>query len=248
MKATIKPYVTQEELEKPRSPAQMLSWVECCLSRVCMAEDGKNALRFRKGNLKYLVEEAYPLGIFARHYFGEVENVQVSLKIGSQPYDASIFDHREKKGKFSFIEITQAHEGEDAHLRMIALERFGYVSALGKVEKHVDKRRYLSIEVESKAMSHSAILEREVSLIKEAIRRKSSKRYPNRTALVVVFDDYIAVRSSDDIAAIQRGIQDTVQQLCGFRWLSIVGWSTQTFIDFDISGDGAQQEAKPGRG
>src|SRR5690242_6003858 len=127
--------LTPEELQAPRTAAQFLPWVERRLGEVASTDTGKHAIGFRQGVAKPLVEEALPLGIFASHHFENSDDVTIALVLGNQRYDATIEDHREPKSPFSFIEVTQAHQGENEHFRLLALEREGHVSLLGPVHK-----------------------------------------------------------------------------------------------------------------
>ena len=88
---------------------------------------------------------------------------------------------------FSFVEITQAHEGENDFLRMIVLERDGHVNVLGAVQKGGTKTTGIHVEVENKAFEHSMVLEGEIGRVEVAIRRKSEKTYPSGTALFSSF-------------------------------------------------------------
>lgn len=61
--------LTPEELQKPRTAATLLPWVEQKIEEIGSTEDGKRAIRFREGLAKALVEEVLPLGIFASRHF-----------------------------------------------------------------------------------------------------------------------------------------------------------------------------------
>jgi hypothetical protein len=227
--------LASEELEAPRSAGKLLPWVERRMEDIASTEEGKHAIRFREGLAKQLVEEMFPLGIFAMHYFGDTEDVMIQLVLGSQNYDAIIADNREPKLPFSYIEVTQAHEGQNERLRMLALEREGHVSTLGPVSKVGTKATGISVEVEEVALGHDDVRSREFSRVKDAILRKTGKCYPPDTALLVVFDDYISVKDDEDLNALRECVQALLPQLSKFRWLGVVGWSKRTYIAFDLA-------------
>jgi hypothetical protein len=227
--------LTSEELQAPRTAAQFLPWVEQRMAAVAATDAGKHAIGFRKGLVKPLVEEALPLGIFAAHHFWGSDNVTIALVLGNQNYDATIEDHRAQKSPFSFIEVTQAHEGENEHLRMLVLEREGHVSLLGPVHKSGTKATGIHVEVEGVALRHATVLQRELDRVEAAILRKTGKPYPPDTALLVVFDDYISIKDESDLEALRSRIQPLLSCLENFRWLAVVGWSKRTFLEFDLA-------------
>ena len=228
------PELTAEELEKKRSAAELLPWVEDMLKELGSTEDGKAAGRFRRGLAKQLVEEALPLGIFAMHHYGASEEVSLQLVIGSQNHDAVITDQRSNPSPFSYVEITQAHAGEEEHLRMLALGKHGHVNLLGPVTKTGTKATGIEVEVESVALSHQEVLERQLGLVEAAVLRKTQKKYPEGTALLVVFDDYVAVNCVEDTEILRSRLEPLLPGLSRFDWLVLVGWSKRTFLEFDL--------------
>ena len=203
------------------------------MAEVASTDAGKRAIGFRKGLAKPLVKEALPLGIFASHHFGS-DDVTIALVLGNQNHDATVEDYRAQKAPFSFIEVTQAHEG-DEYLRMLALEREGHVSLLGPVNKCGTKATGIRVEIEGVALRHSTVLQRELDRVEEAILRKTGKPYPPDTALLVVFDDYISIKDESDLEALCSRIQRLLSCLGNFRWLAVVGRSKRTFLKFDLA-------------
>lgn len=228
--------ITEEELQKERSASDFLPWVEGLLQALGSTPEGKGAVRFRQGLAKQLVEEALPLGIFALHHYGSSEDVYLRLVLGNQNYDAVVHDRREAPSPFSFVEVTQAHAGEEEHLRMLEMEEHGHVNVLGTVSKSGTRATGIHVEIESAALSHHVVLEKELERVEAAVRRKAEKEYPEKTALLVVFDDYIAVNDEGDVGAVYERLERMLPDLAQFSWLSIVGWSKRTFLEFDLSG------------
>jgi len=107
--------VTKEEIEIPRTAAEIRRWAEEKIEILGNTKEGKHAVRFREGHAKELTEETLPLGIFCEHYFKSSRCVIIQQHIGNQNYDATIKDKRIFKSPLKFLEITQAHEEEDAH-------------------------------------------------------------------------------------------------------------------------------------
>ena len=227
--------LTPEDLQEPRTAAELLPWVERKIQDIGSTKDGKHAIRFREGLAKQLVEEALPLGIFASKHFRNSTKVNIELVLGSQNFDATIQDRREQRAPFSFVEITQAHEGENEHLRMVALERDGHVNILGAVQKIGTKFTGIRVEVENEAVSHKTVLQHELQRVEEAIRRKMENSYPPDTALLVVFDDYISIQDEADLERLRNRVWSLISDLRNFRWLSVIGWSKRTFEEFDLA-------------
>jgi hypothetical protein len=118
---------------------------------------------------------------------------------------------------------------------MIALERDGHVNTLGSVRKTGTKFTGITVEVTNEARSHQDVLMEEMRRIEEAIDRKLRKLYANDTALVVAFDDYIAIRSEEDIDTLRKFVAGrVVSRVTNFRWLAFVGWGKRNFVEFDL--------------
>lgn len=225
--------LSKEEIEKPRSAKQLLPWVISKLEELASTPEGQRAIRLREGLAKDLVEEALPLGIFSEKHFKGSRCVRIQHVLGNQNFDAIIKDRRLKKSSLKFIEITQAHEGENAHLRMIHLEEKGHTSILGKVKKSGTKNTGLTIEIESEAVSHNSVVDSEIERIHDAAQRKSDKQYPDNTGLVIVCEDYIAFRDEDDIDRLTNYVTENILvDLTNFREIFIVGWSSRLFLQF----------------
>lgn len=226
-------YITKEELEIPRSSAEVKPWVDAKLEEISKTDEGRHAVRFREGHLKELTEEALPLGIFCEHYFNSSSCVTLNHLIGDQNYDVAITDKRLRKTPLKYLEITQAHEGEDAHLRMIKLKEEGHASAFGKVKKNGTKHTGLSIEIENEAIEHGELVRKELKRIHEAADRKKGKEYPEGTGLIIICDDYVAFRKPEDIVQLKEYITNNVlADLENFTSIFVIGWSSKIFLEF----------------
>jgi len=226
-------FITKEELETPRKASVIRSWVDNKIEEIGSTDEGKHTVRLREGLIKELIEEALPLGIFCEQYFGNSDEVIITHNIGSQNHDATIEDQRDNKTILEFLEITQAHEGEDAHLRMLKLEEDGHVNLLGAVTKEGTRHRSITIEVENEAVEHSVIFNNEAQRISDAAGRKSGKDYPDNTGLIIICDDYLAFRDEADINNLSEFIQSEVlPKLDNFNKVFIIGWSSKTYLEF----------------
>ncbi len=224
----------REELEESRTAAELLPWVREKMAEFRSTEEGKRAIRFRQGFAKQLVEEALPLGLFASLHFQASDHVTINLVLGNQNYDATVEDRREQKSPFTFIEVTQAHEGENDYLRMLALDRNGHVSAHGGVRKTGTKATGIHVKVESTAQSHSTLLTQELDRIEAAIQRKMGKPYPPDTALVVACNDYTFMWKEPEMMALRSRLTPLLCNLSSFRWLAVVGIEQRVFEEFDL--------------
>jgi hypothetical protein len=133
--------------------------------------------------------------------------------------------------RFRYLEITQAHEGENEHLRMLALDREGHVNLLGKVRKTGSKHTGITVDVENEAKRHSDVLAGELERVKKGLNRKMGKSYRENTGLLVVLDDYVAIKDQDDVAALKTVLREYAQKLDTFCWIGAVGWSGKTFVE-----------------
>lgn len=229
-------YITKYELQKPHSCKYFLAWVEKTVASISGSADGKNAIRFRQGFVKQLIEEVMPIAIFAEHHFGHTDEVVIQCIIGNQKYDAQIFDNRSYEPTLSYIEATQAHDGENEISRMRKLTECGHVSAVGSVYKNGTKATGIKVDVNNEAVSRRDVVDRLFIQCKEAIARKAGKTYPDGTALVVVFDDYLLDEQGVDAGTLKTRISPLVARLKNVRLVSLVGWSKRTYIEFSLYG------------
>ena len=226
-------HITREELELPRKASAIRQWVDAKIEEIGATKEGKRAVRFREGLTKELTEEALPLGIFCEEYFDSSDQVTIQHCIGNQTYDATIDDQRETKTTLKYLEITQAHEGEDAHLRMLKLEEDGHVNSLGKVTKSGTKHTGITIDVENEAVEHGVTFNNELQRIHDAAERKSVKEYPDDTGLIIICDDYIAFHEDTDVEKLHDyAVKEVFPMLSNFSMVFIIGWSSKTFLEF----------------
>jgi hypothetical protein len=222
--------LSPEEIQTPRVAADLYTWVLDRIESIKATPHGKSAIRFRKGLCKPLIEELLPLGLLCECYFERSPEVTVELVLGNQNYDAKVTDRRRNAVAFTRIEVTQSHEGEDEHLRMLHLEQEGHVSLLGPVHKSGTKKTGISVSVASEAKSHTEVVNSQRTLLQEAIGRKLTKPYDRHTALLVVFDDSIAIRNDSDCGVFRNLLLENRATLLGrFAWVGVIGWRKKCF-------------------
>jgi hypothetical protein len=211
--------ITEDEITTERTPKELIDWVE---SKINTA--GEKTIRLRQGLAKQLVEEVYPLAIFALKKYGETKLIHIKPLIGNQNCDAILTDNSYSPALVSYVEVTQAHEGEAEYLRALHLQEFGYVPGTGAVKKEGTKKTGLKVSVQAEAVSIDSVAESELQKIVDAIGRKEGKSYPANTCLVVKFDDGYMFRRAIDNTTIDRFMQDKIlgHYLC-FDEVCLVG-------------------------
>ena len=162
------------------------------------------------GLAKQLVEEIYPLAIFAYKKYGEKKKVYIKPVIGNQNYDAILTDDSHSPPLVKYVEVTQSHEGETEYLRAFYLQKHGYVPLTGKIKKGGSKKSGLRISAELEAVPVIENANNELQRIVDAIERKESKRYPNNTCLVISFDDGYMFRRALDITEIDTRVKNKI--------------------------------------
>lgn len=215
--------LTHGILEEQHTAADYLPWVHSLISQVKEEPEGLARIRQRVGLAKELMNEAFPIGLLASTFFCASDQVRLALKVGNQPYDATVSDLRPNGSSIQYIEVTVAGEGEDDYLRMLALQECGQVSGLGRVTKSGTKKNGLKISVQSAMVSQLEVLDRERNSIASAIERKLTKSYPPHTLLLVAFDDSVAFDRPDNISNIQAAVSAFLPRLKGFHSVAIVG-------------------------
>jgi hypothetical protein len=222
--------LTIEELQETRSASEFYTWVKKRIDLLAETDEGKSDLRLRKGLCKELLEELLPIGLLCNTFFNMNPMVEITPVLGNQNYDALVRDKRQEPVNFSRLEVTQAHEGEDAHLRMLYLEKHGHVSLTGKVNKQGTKKTGLDIEVENVAELHVEILSEQIKQICSAIKLKMAKNYNSGTGLLVIFVDGLAIQGRDDCELVAKQLEKKKELLMKkFSWVGVLGLAGRCF-------------------
>ena len=227
--------IKKEDIEQERTPKELLAWVESNIELVASTEGGEQSIRLREGIMKPIMDEVYPIAMFAVKKYGETEEVKIKPKIGSQNYDAIVTDYSCSPPEENYLEVTLAHEGEDQYLKALHLQRHGYVFSTGTVKKEGTKKTGIQISVEPEAYSASDNVENELSKILEALKRKEGKKYPVNTDLVIIFNDGHMFRRHVDNRGIDAFIHNNALELdLQFRHLYLVGDRGGSFYQYEF--------------
>ena len=153
-----------------------------------MAALGGDEYRARKPGIKELVEEVIPLAALLKHlenpelrvrckYVGGDANHDARLRLSGVPVDQGLFE------RDYFVEVTSALSPHD-YLRREALSRYGAVLGGPKI-KRVRKRGTNEIVSQAVAQDMDAPLREAITWVKERLRAKGEKGYPQPCILVV---------------------------------------------------------------
>ena len=233
-------HVSKKELEKERTPSELWDWLIQKVNQICSTEEGRRTFRLqndKEKHIKKLVEEIAPLAIFGKLKFGDTDQVFLQPVIGSQNYDAKVIDKRTEPASETYIEITQAHEGEDNYWRRCELLEKGMVFSKASVIKTgKGKNRHVSIPPE--ATSVEAGVTNELSRIIDAAKRKAGKDYPANTSLIISFDDMTLSEERLNMinhATIDSFVKEQVFNLdLRFSRLYLVGEAKEVFREYPI--------------
>jgi hypothetical protein len=217
-------------LEETHTAADYLDWVRELIAQIKLEPDGLERIRLRIGLAKELMNEAFPIGLLAARYFERSERVSLSLKVGSQNFDAEVVDNRNQGSAVRYIEVTNADDGEDDYLRMRVLHERGEVSGLGSVTKTGTRRTGLTINVAREMVSQADVLQQERNRLSRAIERKLGKPYPPNTLLLLAFEDTMAFDRRENIASLESVLTEYLPRLQAFHSVAIVGLQQGSFL------------------
>lgn len=228
--------ITREELEAPRSAAEILEWVYEAHSRLSVSKELKAAAREGKFYAKELIDEGLPIALFAYRHFKASKDVLIRHVIGNQQHDATVDDQRSSPGTIKFIEATVSDWNYMESLRMELLTRDGHAPGYGKVEAEGAKGRRTKLVAELEALDHDTIRDQHIAGVIAAVKKKADNKYPDGTALVVRIDDAVPFRDDADIAELDRVARGMlVPMLSGreFRVLALEG-SREVHLAYEL--------------
>lgn len=122
------PVLTQQELEIPRSAADMLAWVDEAHARF---NTKKLRAQAREGRhfADELIHESRPMALFAHRHFGASPQVIITHVLGNQNYDGIVEDKRASPEPIRYLEVTTTLKTYEDSLRMELLSKEGHVVA-----------------------------------------------------------------------------------------------------------------------
>lgn len=225
--------ISKNEIQLSRSSSELYSWIIETFEKYD-SEAGKKHFRLLEDNTKVLIEEGYPIAIFSKEYFSEFPNVQISLCIGSQNYDA-IVKHDTHDSVIEYLEVTQAVNGKYEKIRMEELMDKGHVSA-GKGFKDNRLPKGEQIYFSQIAESRSDRIMEIKQQIKDCVCNKNDKQYPPKTGLLVAFDDRLfTLDSNRELIALKDFINVEILPIIdNFSLFSLVGITDETVLSYPI--------------
>lgn len=146
--------LTREELETPRTAANMLPWVYSAVDRFSATKELRAAAREGKLLAKELIHEALPMALFAYRHFEASQRVIVRHILGNQSYDAIVEDSREHPGPVQYIEVTVSDWDYIEALRAELLNRDGHAPAYTEVTAAGPKTNRTELKAEARALRH----------------------------------------------------------------------------------------------
>lgn len=193
------PRLTEHDLQKPRTQAELRAWVDQLHNKFRQTEEGRRAVRLNKGNLvKEFIEEAWPLALFADAFYKGREDVLFQLVLGGKAHDALIL-RASSLMIAHHLQITQSFDGYQNRLRMEHLEAHGRAPLTGsKLER--DRATGRLPETWPEAVEHDQLLEQMFEHIRDAVWCKSQMRYGADMSLIVEFEDNHIHSESDRLA------------------------------------------------
>jgi hypothetical protein len=225
------------DMQRPRSPSELLAWVMQKCNEFGATSETK--LFARSGALlpKKFFDEIYPLALFAEREFGGRTDVTVYPSLDNDNFDGRILIGSAPHAKVLLVEVTRAKDGYDESLRLEVASREGSVSFTGPVT--VSGRRGSAnrrVHVEGEAVEHSTLVDKQLALVEQRLRAKSSVRYGENHVLVIAVDDYLALREADDVAKLREFADALLPRLkLDFRRVVFLGTAGKLFLSCDVS-------------
>lgn len=228
------PTLNIDEIEIPRTPAVLYQWCKDRIDEIAAGSDGAHLLRMRRGLCKELVEEVFPIAIWANGTSHLSEDALVTPKVGSQSYDATVVDSNVEPSLY-YLEVTQAHMGQSEHFRMLHLEREGWSPGPLSEVRRIGTRNKGTIMPGRILNSMSGNIQKTEELILDAIEKKLGKDYPPFTRLLVAFDDFV-IRNEPSVSQRLRGAIDQLldQNSCSFVKIDLVGMTENLLLSYAV--------------
>ena len=210
--------LTKEEIEIQRTPKEHIDWVLSTFNKYDGSHEETVYARNRSTDeLKVLFEESYPLLKLCEIYLEK--DVILKQVVGNQSHDVIVSNSEEIK----FIEITQAINGYSEKLRMIKLNEDGHVSASNPVytiRRHGVTQIDIGYDIPE---GMEAVEVRGLTvLIEEVVRKKVAIGYPDKTVLLIAFDNAIQSSICVDIADLEYFMEETIAPLVKDNFVAIV--------------------------
>jgi hypothetical protein len=226
------------ECQIERTPSELKRWADEQLQQIASNPAGKSAIRMGRGIAKQFVEEVYPLSVWAARIYGDRQDVRCRPVFGNQPYDAVIVDDATTQSRQNYLELTQATDGYDDHLRMEHMERHGGVSMIGKPQRS-GTRAERGVHVPFEAANHGTLIGQAYEQVRSALVNKTSKSYGAETSLLVMMND-VYFEWDGDFTDLDKMLLDwATASAPTFNAVYVMGWQGRvgTAVHRNVSGD-----------
>lgn len=229
----------RSDMERPRSPSELFAWVMAKCNELGATPEAKAFARSAALLPKKFYDEVYPLALFAQREFGGRDDVLVQPNFDNDNFDGRItIGTGAVRKKTIFVEVTYAKDGYDESRRMEVLCREGHVSLTGPVfssgQKGSPNRK---VHVESEAVSHLAVLEDYLAIVRARLEDKAHSCYGKDHVLVVAVDDYLPLRESSDIDRLHEATASWLPELrLDFGRVVFLGIADNLFLSLDVVG------------
>jgi len=222
--------LTRAQMTRPRTPAGLFGWVEAKSRRLGSTRTAK---AYARSNVlaKKFYEEIRPMALYALRRYGSRSDVRITPNLTNDNFDAVVAVPGEAP---AYLEITYAKDYDDA-LRLEVLAKEGSVNALTprKIVREKGAKRQVSFPNE--AVEHADVVQNHLSLVEARLEGKANKSYGRRHCLIVVVDDYISIRTSQDTKALERVVTKKIRsQSLDFREIVAVGASGALFLPYSV--------------
>ena len=185
-----------------KRPPEFISWFNQVLKAINDDPSNKKNALTHAGPFKKFYEEIFPLATLLKIKGQEWKDSEFRNVFGSQSYDVEVRNH-----SLRYFEIVCADFDDGERFRMLTLLERKSVDALGKITRDADGRAD-GIEQEGSMRLHTEVVEEKLVLIESRIRRKLANSYPEKTALIVYFDETTIELTPNDYAKFSRCLRN----------------------------------------
>jgi len=226
-------YLTQAQMEQPRAPGELLSWVESKGREMASTREGKTYARSRAPLPKKFCEELRPLALFAAHRYGGRSDVRLLPNLNNEGFDARITVPGEAP---AFVEITYAKDGRDEALRFEVLRRDRRVNWLAPITELPPKGRQRRVIIPNDMVPKDNTVRANLNLVASRLRGKANASYGLQYTLIVVVDDYTAFNDRQGVEILDRFVKAQISSIrLDFRELVILGASGRLFLTYGLA-------------
>ena len=191
----------KKQMQVFRTPDEYLNWFDSLVGTAKrVGEDKRNAL-LHKGPYKVFYEEIFPTASLLCRKSQEWKSSRFRNIFGNQKYDVEV-----QNNPLNYIEITCTDFDDGERFRMLKFLDMGHVSAAGTVLRD-DKYRPLDIDEDARCTDE--VVDERLNLIVKAINKKVKKEYPDKTGLLVYFDDFSTILRDCDIVRLRDALKET---------------------------------------